>query len=192
MQHDATPERRLDARVNDRDGMKRQIGNSEMVLAKGDITTLTVDAIVNAANKHLQHGGGVALAIVRRGGPSIQEESDKLAPIETGQAVITSGGKLPAKWVIHTVGPVWGEGDEENKLRKAITNSLKLADDHGLHSIAFPAVSAGIYRFPLDRCAQILIETATAHLQGKTGIKRVIFCLFDDESYQAFETALNA
>lgn len=171
--------------------MIQQIGNSEIALVKGDITTLAVDAIVNAANKHLQHGGGVALAIVRRGGQGIQEESDRLAPIETGQAVITTGGKLPAKWVIHTAGPVWGEGDEETKLRNAIANSLKLADERGLHSIAFPAVSAGIYRFPLDRCAEILIESARAHVRGATGIRRVIFCLFDDRSYRAFETAMS-
>lgn len=170
--------------------MKKKIGSAEIELVQGDITTLDVDAIVNAANKQLQHGGGVALAIVRRGGKVIQEESDKLAPIETGQAVITTGGKLPAKWVIHTVGPIWGEGDEENKLRKAIRTSLKLADEHGLKTIAFPAVSAGIYHFPLDRCAEILIETATKHLEGRTGLSKVVFCLFDEKTYHAFEKAM--
>src|SRR5512139_482510 len=125
--------------------MEKKVGSSVIELAQGDITGLSVDVIVNAANKHLQHGGGVAAAIVRRGGRIIQDESDKLAPIETGQAVITTGGKLPAKWVIHTLGPVWGEGDEDSKLRSAIRNSLKLADERNLKSIAFPAVSSGIY-----------------------------------------------
>lgn len=171
--------------------MKIRIGSAAIELVQGDITTLAVDAIVNAANKQLQHGGGVAAAIVRRGGRIIQEESDRLAPIETGQAVITTGGKLPARWVIHTVGPIWGEGDEENKLRTAIRNSLKLADERGLKTIAFPAVSAGIYRFPIDRCARILIETATEHLRGPTRIERVIFCLFDQKTYDAFAAVLS-
>jgi len=102
-----------------------------------------------------------------------------------------SGGKLAAKWVIHTVGPIWGEGDEDRKLRSAIHNSLKLADAKDLKTIAIPAVSAGIYHFPVDRCAKILIETATKYLQGKTGLARVIFCLFDEKTHKAFEAVLN-
>lgn len=174
--------------------MQKRIGSAVIELVPGDITTLAVDALVNAANKHLQHGGGVALAISRKGGPAIQKESDTLiakrGPLATGQAVITFAGHLPAKWVIHTVGPIWGEGDEDNKLRSAIQNSLQLADQNKLKTIAFPAVSAGIYRFPLDRCAQILIETATQYLQGETGLTKVIFCLFDEKTYAAFESAM--
>ena len=175
--------------------MKKKVGSSTIELIQGDITALVVDAIVNAANKHLAHGGGVALAISRKGGPLIQAESDALIadrdPLKTGEAVITSGSKLPAKWVIHTVGPIWGEGDEDNKLRSAIRNSLALADERKLKTIAFPAVSAGIYHFPLDRCAQILIQTATRYLQDKTGIEKVVFCLFDQKTYNAFEAAMS-
>lgn len=174
--------------------MQKKVRLSVIELVKGDITALAADAVVNAANKHLAHGGGVALAISRKGGPTIQAESDALiaqrGPLATGEAVITSGGKLPAKWVIHTVGPIWGEGDEDDKLRSAIRNSLAIADEKKLKTIAFPAVSAGIYHFPLDRCAQILIETATEYLNGKTGIEKVTFCLFDEKTYKAFETAM--
>jgi O-acetyl-ADP-ribose deacetylase len=174
--------------------MQKKIGDSVIELVQGDITTLAVDAVVNAANKHLQHGGGVALALSRKGGPGVQAESDaliaRLGPLEAGQAVITGGGRLPAPWIIHTVGPIWGEGDEDQKLRSAIGSCLRLADEKGLKSIAFPAVSAGIYRFPLDRCARILIDTATEYLKGKTGIEMVVFCLFDEKTYETFEAAI--
>jgi len=174
--------------------MEKKIGSRVIEIVQGDITTLAVDAIVNAANKFLMHGGGVALAISRMGGLAIQAESTKLVathgPLKTGEAVITSAGKLPAKWVIHTVGPVWGEGDEENKLRAAIQNSLTLADEKELTTIAFPAVSAGIFHFPLDRCARILIDTATEYLKGRTGITKVVFCLFDAKTFAAFECAI--
>jgi O-acetyl-ADP-ribose deacetylase (regulator of RNase III) len=175
--------------------MEKKVGTGGViVLAQGDITALATDAIVNAANIHLQHGGGVALAISRKGGPTIQAESDaiiaKRGPLKTGEAVITSGGKLPAQWVIHTVGPVWGEGDEDNKLCRAIRSSLMMAEEKGLKTIALPAVSAGIYHFPLDRCAKLLVETASEYLKGNTKIEKVIFCLFDTKTYKAFEAAL--
>jgi O-acetyl-ADP-ribose deacetylase (regulator of RNase III) len=167
--------------------LKKTFGRSAIALTQGDITALAVDAIVNAANKQLQHGGGVALAIVRKGGRVIQEESDKLAPIETGDAVITTGGKLPAKFVIHAVGPIWGEGDEDNKLRLAIQNSLKLADEKGLKTIAFPAISTGIYRFPVERAAEILLKTAKNYLEtAPTKLETVTFCLFDKHTYDVF------
>src|SRR5262245_49771205 len=122
--------------------MQRKIGNAIIEIVQGDITSLATDAIVNAANKHLQHGGGVALAISRKGGPVIQAESDALiakrGPLEAGEAVITSGGRLPAKWVVHTVGPVWGEGDEDKKLVRAIQSCLLLAEEKGLKTVAFP------------------------------------------------------
>jgi O-acetyl-ADP-ribose deacetylase len=162
-------------------------------LVQGDITALEVDAIVNAANQFLAHGGGVALAISRKGGASIQTESAahvaRHGPLETGQAVITTGGKLPAKHVIHTVGPVWGEGDEDNKLRKAIRNSLTLADEKDIKTIAFPAISTGIYHFPVDRAAQLMLAEAAAYLRGKTSLQRVIFCLYDDATFRVFEQA---
>jgi O-acetyl-ADP-ribose deacetylase (regulator of RNase III) len=174
--------------------MQKRVGSVSIELRQGDITSLATDAIVNAANKYLQHGGGVALAISRKGGPAIQAESDALiakrGPLATGEAVLTSGGQLPAKWVIHTVGPVWGEGDEDNKLVCAIQSCLMLAEEKGLKTIAFPAVSAGIYHFPLDRCAKLLIETVAEYLKGNTKIEKVIFCLFDERTYKAFENVL--
>jgi O-acetyl-ADP-ribose deacetylase (regulator of RNase III) len=173
--------------------VKTVIGQTTLELIQGDITTLTVDAIVNAANRYLAHGGGVAWAIANRGGPSIQEESDALlarhGPLKTGEAVITGGGDLPAKFVIHTVGPVWGEGGEDNKLRHAVRNSLQLADEHGLKSIAFPAISTGVYHFPVDRAAKLILSEAAGYLRGDTGLQRVIFCLFDDATYRAFTEA---
>jgi O-acetyl-ADP-ribose deacetylase (regulator of RNase III) len=173
--------------------MQKRIGKPTLELVQGDITASQVDAIVNAANIHLQHGGGVAWAIVRKGGHAIQEESDAIiagrGPLETGEAVITSGGKLPAKFVIHTAGPVWGEGGEDNKLRKSIRSSLELADKRGIATIAFPAISTGIYRFPVDRAAKLMLDEAAKYLRGKTSVERVLFCLYDDATYRAFEQA---
>ena len=173
----------------------KNIGRVTLELQRGDITALAVDAIVNAANVHLQHGGGVAGAIARQGGAIIQEESDRIIaargrPLETGEAVITSGGRLPAKFVIHTAGPVWGDGDEDAKLRRACLSSLRLADEKKLKAIALPAISTGIYSFPLERAARILLATAAGYLAGPTGLERVIFCLFDEGSYAAFTHAL--
>jgi O-acetyl-ADP-ribose deacetylase (regulator of RNase III) len=173
----------------------RNIGGATLEIVRGDVTALAVDAIVNAANVHLQHGGGVAAAIVRKGGRVIQDESDHIIeqrgkPLETGEAVITSGGRLPAKLVIHTAGPVWGDGDEDAKLRRACVSSLQLADERKLKSIAFPAISTGIYRFPVDRAARILLKAAAEHLRGKTGLKRVVFCLFDEQTYNEFSAAM--
>jgi len=175
----------------------RKFGHGTLELQRGDITALAVDAIVNAANIHLQHGGGVAWAIVRKGGAILQEESDRIIaargrPLETGEAVITSGGKLAAKFVIHTAGPVWGDGDEDAKLRRACLSSLKLADENRLKSVALPAISTGIYRFPLDRAARILLTATVEHLAGKTGLERVIFCLFDEKAFNAFAEAIAA
>lgn len=173
----------------------RNIGQATLELQRGDITALAVDAIVNAANVHLQHGGGVAGAIVLKGGAIIQEESDRIIaargrPLETGEAVITNGGRLPAKFVIHTAGPVWGDGDEDAKLRRACLSALRLANEMKLKSISLPAISTGIYRFPHDRAARILLAAAAEHLVGKTGLDRVIFCLFDEWTFTAFVAAM--
>jgi O-acetyl-ADP-ribose deacetylase (regulator of RNase III) len=158
-------------------------------LVKGDITELAVNAIVNAANSHLQMGGGVAGAILRKGGQSIQDECDKIGFTPVGQAAITAGGKLKAKYVIHAVGPRMGEGDEENKLRDATLNSLKIAQKKGLQSIAFPAISTGIFGYPLDKCAEIMLRTTKKFLADNDTPKEVIFCLYDDTAYRAFETS---
>ena len=167
-----------------------RVGNSVIELVKGDITELEVDAIVNAANSRLKMGGGVAGAILRKGGWSIQEECDRIGYCPVGGAVITGAGKLKAKYVIHAVGPRMGEGDEDNKLRNATLNSLKLAEEHGVKSIAFPAISTGVFGFPKDRCAEIMLRAAVEYLRKGSGIERVIFCLYDDETYRIFSEEL--
>jgi len=172
--------------------MEKKIKDSVIELVQGDITELEADTIVNAANAALKLGGGVAGAIARKGGPRIQEECDRIGGTFVGGAAITTAGNLKAKHVIHAVGPRHGEGNEDEKLRNATLNSLKLAEEHKLKSIAFPAISTGIFGFPLDRCAKIMISTTKSYLEGETGIKRVIFCLFDARSYQAFQKELGA
>jgi O-acetyl-ADP-ribose deacetylase (regulator of RNase III) len=166
------------------------VKDSVLELIQGDITEMKTDAIVNAANAALQLGGGVAGAIRRKGGPKIQEECDKTGGTIVGGAVITTGGNLKAKYVIHAVGPRYGEGDEDRKLKNATLNSLKLADEHSLKSIAFPAVSAGIFGFPKDRCAQIMLSNVIEYLKGSTNLERVVFCLFDSETLHVFENEL--
>jgi O-acetyl-ADP-ribose deacetylase (regulator of RNase III) len=177
--------------------MKKSIGQSTLELAQGDITALPVDAIVNAANVDLQHGGGVAWAISRKGGPKIQEESDAIiatrGPLQTGEAVITSGGNLPARFVIHTAGPIWVDQsatESDRLLRKAVRSSLALADENKLKSIAFPAISTGIYGFPVKRAARLMLDEAAGFLSGGTGLQRVIFCLYDGATYREFEEAI--
>jgi len=151
-------------------------------LVKGDITERDVDAIVNAANSHLQHGGGVAGAIVKKGGLIIQEESDRIGFTPVGTAVITGAGKLPSKYVIHAVGPRMGEGDEDTKLKNAVLSSLLLASKKNLQSIALPAISSGIFGFPKDRCAQILVTVSADFLKNNlhTSLILVEFCVYDD------------
>jgi O-acetyl-ADP-ribose deacetylase (regulator of RNase III) len=168
-----------------------KIRDSVIRLTKGDITDLSVDAIVNAANSALKMGGGVAGAILHRGGRIIQDECDRIGYCPVGGAVITTGGKLNAKYVIHAVGPVFGEGNEDEKLRNATLNSLRTADKHELRSIAFPAISTGIFGFPRDRCARIMLPATRSYLKdNKTTLKLVIFCLFDTRTYDIFVDAL--
>jgi len=172
--------------------MKKKFGKTVLELLEGDITEMKTDAIVNAANSHLKHGGGVAGAIVKKGGQTIQEESDVWVKVwggevAVGSCAITSGGALPARYVIHAVGPRMGEGDEDEKLRKATLSSLKMADQRQLRSIAFPAVSTGIFGYPMDRCAVIMLETARDYIREGTRIEHVIFCLWGKEAYTVFE-----
>ena len=167
--------------------MQIKIKNCVLELVKGNITEIAADAIVNAANTMLYLGGGVAGAIRRKGGPEIQTECNKIGDIFVGGAVITTAGNLKAKRVIHAAGPQMGEGDEDNKLKNATLNSLKLADKHKLQSIAFPAISTGIFGFPVDRCAKIMLSTIIEHLKGNTGLKKVTMCLFDDKTLEIFQ-----
>jgi len=166
--------------------MKLKINDSEIELVQGDITESCTDAIVNAANAQLILGAGVAGAIRAKGGPSIQEECNAIGHCPVGGAVITGGGNLKARHVIHAVGPRQGEGDEETKLKNATLNSLKVADQNNLKSITFPAISTGIFGFPLDACARIMLTTTQEYLTGTTNIERVVFTLFDDKSLKAF------
>jgi O-acetyl-ADP-ribose deacetylase (regulator of RNase III) len=161
-------------------------------LAKADITGMAVDAIVNAANEALQLGSGVAGAIRQRGGPTIQEECDKIGTCAVGQAVVTRAGKLRAKWVIHAVGPVWKGGNygEEMLLASAVLQALRRGEDIGATSIALPAISTGVFGFPLDMAAEISIAAARSFAPSAEYVQRIIFVLLDDKTHAAFEAAL--
>jgi O-acetyl-ADP-ribose deacetylase len=172
---------------------KAKLDNNKILrLVNGDITERNVDVIVNAANSYLKHGGGVAAAIVRKGGAIIQEESDRIGGgfVPVGSAVITSAGKLPCKAVIHTVGPMMGEGDEYNKLLKAVQSTLALAAEKEFKSISIPAISSGIFGFPKDKCAKILVQESERFLKHNNtcSIDIIEFCIFDNETLDCFKT----
>ncbi len=170
--------------------MQWTIKGRQIVMLQGDITEMDTDAIVNAANKDLILGAGVAGAIRTKGGPSIQEECNRIGGAPVGGAAITTGGNLKAKYVVHAVGPRMGEGDEDRKLADATRNSLAIAHEKGLASIAFPAISTGIFGFPKDRCARIMLTTAAETLKRKEiSLKEVIFCLWGEETLQIFQNA---
>ena len=164
--------------------------NAKIEIVRGDITEMTNEAIVNAANESLRHGGGVAGAISRKGGRAIQKESNewvkKHGKVQTGSAAMTSAGTLPSKYVIHAVGPVMGSGDEDTKLRSATISALNIALDHQIKSIAFPAISTGIYGYPIDRCARIMLSTVKDYLLEHDKLDKVTFCLFDQEGFDVF------
>jgi len=166
--------------------MRTRIQNSDLELVRGDITEMDTEAIVNAANSSLILGAGVAGAIRLKGGPVIPEECDRIGGTYVGGAVVTGGGNLKAKYVIHAVGPRMGEGDEDEKLKSATLNSLKRADENAMASVSFPAISTGIFGFPLDRAANIMLSTVKDYLAEETSLKRVVFCLFDRKSFDVF------
>ena len=167
-----------------------------LALLHGDITQVHVDAIVNAANTSLLGGSGVDGAIHRAGGPAILEACQKIRDeqggCQVGEAVITTAGKLPARYVIHTVGPVWhdGKNNEEQLLASAYANSLRLAVDHSVRSLAFPNISTGIYRFPKDKAAYIALKTVTDFLKTTDRIEKVVFVCFDAENYALYAKLL--
>jgi O-acetyl-ADP-ribose deacetylase (regulator of RNase III) len=162
-------------------------------LIHGDLTEEKVDAIVNAANAQLMHGGGVAGAIVYRGGEEIQWESDawvrEHGPVQHDRPAITGAGSLPCRYIIHAVGPVWGEGDEDAKLSAAVAGALRLADDRGFHSLSLPAISTGIFGFPKDRGAQVILKTVIEFFtKHKTSpLKEVRLTLIDEPSVRIFK-----
>jgi len=162
--------------------------NSRIEIQRGDITQQKVDAIVNAANTSLLGGGGVDGAIHRAAGPELLEFNRKLGGCPTGEAKISPGFRLAAKFIIHTVGPVWngGKNNEDNLLASCYKNSLKLAVENSVKSIAFPAISTGVYRFPLDRATKIAVEEVKKFLEKNETIEKVIFVCFDDETYNTY------
>jgi len=163
------------------------INGKKLRIVEGNIVVLNVDAIVNAANKSLILGGGIAGAIRNLGGPSIQEECNAIGPIEVGEAVLTGAGTLNAEYVIHAVGPVYGEGDEDIKLANATLNSLKLAQEKNLKSIALPAISTGIFHFPIKRCAEIMIKIAMDFLRDNETPQEIVLCLYGERAYTIFQ-----
>ncbi len=161
-------------------------GGQVVRVVQGDLTEEPVDAIVNAANEHLAHGGGVAGAISRKGGPTIQRESTawvrEHGPVHTGSAAITGAGSLPCRWVIHAVGPVWrGAGDEERALASAVRSALDVAEECGLASVSMPGISSGIFGFPKPLCAQVMLRTICAWLHDHPGstVREVNACNID-------------
>ncbi len=176
---------------------EKKLNGTSLKICQGDITLEDTDAIVNAANEYLKHGGGVAFAIVRRGGKVIQEESDRivrrLGKVPTGFAAVTTGGDLKAKVVIHAVGPVWkgGKNNEDYKLKRAVVSSLEIANGYGLKSITFPAISTGIYGFPKDRAADIIFKSIIEWVKSHpdTTLKDIRVCLYDDETARIFREA---
>jgi len=171
--------------------------NNKIELSKGDITKLAVDAIVNAANTSLMGGGGVDGAIHRAGGSAILEECRQIVARQgrcnTGEAVITTAGKMPSKYVIHTVGPVWNNGkyQEDEKLTNCYKNSLQLAVDNDCKTVAFPNISTGIYHFPKGRAAKIAVDTVEEFLSKTDKIEKVIFVCFDEENYGLYEQLID-
>ena len=177
--------------------MHVQIKHTILELVQGDITELDTDAIVNAANEHLAHGGGVAGVISRKGGRVIQQESNdwvrQHGPVRTGTAAITSGGRLKARHVIHAVGPVYdGTPRSAEFLASAVRAALRMADNHGLKSIALPAISTGIFGYPMAAAAEVMLRTAIAYLKGETGLERVVFCLYGQSAFDLFARELAA
>jgi len=171
---------------------KQLVTGQTLRLVQGDITTEKVDAIVNAANEHLQHGGGVAGVIARRGGPSIQAESDawvkKHGAVPHEKPAFTSAGELPCRYVIHAVGPVWGSGDEDAKLASAVTGALERAEELKLSSLSFPAISTGIFGFPKERAAKVIIHAVYAYFDThpSSSINEIRLTLFDQPTVDAF------
>jgi len=163
---------------------------AEIEVRQADITKLEVDAIANAANTDLRHGGGVAGAIVRAGGRSIQDESDRIAPVGLGEAVATRAGDLPARWVIHAATMQLGGPTSADLIRKATASTLEVADELAATSLGLVAFGTGVGGFPVDEAARIEIEEVRRHLKGGSGLERVIFCVFGDDARNAFEEAL--
>jgi len=169
---------------------EKELFGCAVQLAQGDLTLEDTDAIVNAANEYLEHGGGVAYAIVQRGGEGIQRESDdwikKYGAVTHANPAWTTGGALAAKYVIHAVGPIWGDGDEDAKLRVCVLGALRVVDELHLRSVALPAISTGIFGFPKERAARVILSAIRAYLDEPHGLKLIRITLWDDDSARLF------
>jgi O-acetyl-ADP-ribose deacetylase (regulator of RNase III) len=171
------------------------INHTRLELVEGDITEIDTDAIVNAANQRLTHGGGLAGIISRKGGPTIQRESNEWIRqhglVVTGSAAITSGGNLKACHVIHAVGPIYDGTPRSVKLLASATRAaLQLADDHGLRSVGLPAISTGIFGYPIDEAAQVMLRETIQYLREETGLRQIVFCLYGQPAFDAFAKEL--
>jgi O-acetyl-ADP-ribose deacetylase (regulator of RNase III) len=160
----------------------------KVIIMEGDLTVMEVDAIVNAANNELKLGAGVAGAIRKKGGPSIQDECDQIGPIAVGEAAITGAGNLPALYVIHAASMSLGGKTSEDNLRSSVRNSLEIARDKGLKTIAFPAIGTGVAGFPVERCAEVMMDEVKKHLSGETSLDKVYFVLFGMDAFKTFKS----
>ena len=172
-----------------------RIGSVELVAVKGDITQEQVDCIVNAANSHLAHGGGVAGAIARRGGEVIRRQSrewvQKYGPVPVGEVAVTAAGELPARYVVHAVGPRWGEGNEEKKLRSAVRNALLKADELGCRSVSLPAISTGIFGYPKEEGVRVIVDETKKTIPALKNVREIRFCNIDNSTALLFVGELN-
>jgi O-acetyl-ADP-ribose deacetylase (regulator of RNase III) len=168
----------------------KQINQTVVRLIKGDVTDLEVDAFVFYAEPDLALGTGFGGAISVRGGPSIQKELEELGPVAQGEAIVSAAGNLKAQHIIHAVGPKFQEEDTEAKLRPTVLNSLKQAEAASIESVAFPAMGAGYYGIAPDLCARVMLEVIESYLEGETGIREVVICVYDTNQYSAFKTQL--
>ena len=173
---------------------EREVGGCTLRVVLGDLTAERVDAVVNAANSRLAHGGGLAGAIVARGGAVIQEESSRLAPVAVGGAVATTAGALPCRWVIHAVGPRWGEGDEEAKLRSAVRSSLAEARRLAVRTLALPAISTGIFGYPKEEGTRVIVDELVRWIEKGRGpaFEAIHLTAFDRTTAELFASALRA
>lgn len=171
--------------------VEKRVNQSVVRLIKGDITDIEIEAFVFYARHDLVLGTGFGTAISTRGGPTIQKELEGLAPLQTGEAVVTAAGNLKAGYIVHAVGPRFQEEDIEGKLRTTILSSLKCADEKGIKQIALPAMGAGFYGIPLDVCARVMLGTTKSYLEGETGIEEVILCVLDSREYEPFNSELS-
>lgn len=170
--------------------IEKKISSTQLRLVRGDITDTKVDAFVFYARPDLQLGSGYGTAITQRGGPGIKKELDAIGSAGTGEAVVTGGGELKAKYIIHAVGPRFNEEDEERKLREVMKASLKRAEEKGVETLAFPAMGTGFYGIPLDLCKKVMLDEITAYLSGKTDLKEVLIIVPDPREEGPFGEAI--